>query len=410
MSKQTDRTFFINPPLVKAAEFYQHLSQGIRNYENLGNRIVGKIKAAHAFRQVDIVRELSSILINLPIREYQLIGQYYLAWCDCRESKFNNVVLETVIEQTRTYTTKALLSRAAIEGYQGKTEPELYFYNEALKTSSTISDYVEASRCIAIVKSKEGFHTSALKDLENLVPIIKHAVPLVHYDFLNSYSVELGEAGRAYEARNASSLVLASPFIHAYPEWQETARGLREPSHSFVTVPSIEREPVEIEANETRHASKEVKPNRPGRVVSFPPLKEAPKPTKPNRVTPEEFGEMTADERAELVLATIRSGDVKESDYVKLVIALGLLDGGPASKVIDLEDEALLDDIIILWCNMIEPEEFASVMSAIRDCEDDLRRGNIIDSMIGVAFKQTPASMQTEQEWRLRVERKLPER
>jgi hypothetical protein len=30
--------------------------------------------------------------------------------------------------------------------------------------------------------------------------------------------------------------------------------------------------------------------------------------------------------------------------------------------------------------------------------------------MIGVAFKQTHASMQTEQEWRLRVERKLPER
>jgi hypothetical protein len=127
-------------------------------------------------------------------------------------------------------------------------------------------------------------------------------------------------------------------------------------------------------------------------------------------VTPQEFGDMTADERAELVLAAIKSGAVKESDYIKLVIALGLLDSGPITKVIDLEDEALINDIITIWCNMIEPEEFASVMSAIRDCEDDLRRSNIIDSMIMIAFKQSQASMQAEQEWRSRVERKLPEK
>jgi hypothetical protein len=127
-------------------------------------------------------------------------------------------------------------------------------------------------------------------------------------------------------------------------------------------------------------------------------------------VTPEEFDDMTADERADLVLATIKSGAVKESDYVRLVIALGLLDSGPITKVINLEDESLLNDIISVWCNMIEPEEFASVMSALRDCADDLRRANIIDSMIGIAFKQSPTSMQTEQEWRLRVESKLPDK
>jgi hypothetical protein len=127
-------------------------------------------------------------------------------------------------------------------------------------------------------------------------------------------------------------------------------------------------------------------------------------------VTPEEFGEMTADERVELVLAAIRSGEVRESDYIKLVMSLGLLASGPASKVIDLKDEAVLDDIVSVWCNMIEPEEFASVMSALRDCKDDLTRETIMDNMITIAFKQTPASMQTEQEWRLRVGRKLPDK
>jgi hypothetical protein len=182
---------------------------------------------------------------------------------------------------------------------------------------------------------------------------------------------------------------------------------LKEPSRSFVAVPSIEQEPVKVEPIEAHHASE---PERPSRVVPFPKLKEAPPPTRPNRVTPQEFGDMTADERAELVLAAIRSGEVRESDYINLVMALGLLESGPASKVIDLEDEALLSDIIMIWCNMIEPEQFASVMSALRDCKDDLRRDEIIDNMITIAFKQSHTSMLTEQEWRMRVERKLPDK
>ncbi|HVG17563.1 MAG TPA: hypothetical protein VNI02_00815 [Blastocatellia bacterium] len=224
------------------------------------------------------------------------------------------------------------------------------------------------------------------------------------FEVANSYAVELSEVGRVEEARNVIRNALASPFALVYPECHETARDLKEHSHSFVMVPSIEREAVEVQSIQAHHAS----PHRPRRLIPFPPLREAPKPARPKRVTPEEYGDMTADERAELVLAAIRSGYVKESEYVGLAISLGLLDTGPITKVIDLEDEVLLNDIIIVWCNMIDPEEFASVMSALRDCKDDQRRAEIIDSMIGIAFKQTTASMQTEQEWRMRVERKLP--
>ncbi|HVG19358.1 MAG TPA: hypothetical protein VNI02_09905 [Blastocatellia bacterium] len=270
-----------------------------------------------------------------------------------------------------------------------------------------MSTAIEAYRGIAIVKAKEGYHTSSLKDFEKLLPLSEKCTPDVRYAYLNSLATELSEVGRKDEARNISRIVLASPFIHAYPEWQETARDLKEPNRAFISVPEIEREQAKVESIESRLASKQYRPRR---VIPFPPLKEAPKPTRPKRVTPQEFGDMTADQRAELVLAAIRGGAVRESDYVRLVIALGLLDTSPITKVIDLEDESLLNDIISVWCNMIEPEEFASVMSALRDCEDDLRRANIIDSMIGIAFKQTPASMQTEQEWRMRVERKLPEK
>ena len=51
---------------------------------------------------------------------------------------------------------------------------------------------------------------------------MKYAEPHVYYDCLNSYAVELAEAGRRQEARNVIRHVLASPFAFAYPEWRET--------------------------------------------------------------------------------------------------------------------------------------------------------------------------------------------
>jgi len=231
MSKRTANSLFIDSSIPR---LYQQLLTGIEGYQELGNRIIKQIKAACAFRQVERVRELSVMLTNFPVKEYQLIGQYYIVWCDGRESKYNAESLAKIIEQTSIYKTKAMLSLAAFEIYQGKAESSLYYYTEALKTSPSISDYIVLSRSVAALKSVEGFHESALRDLENLLPIIQHAEPQVYYDFLNSYAVELGEVGRLSEARNVMRVVIASPFAPYYPEWQGTANDLRGNSRSFV--------------------------------------------------------------------------------------------------------------------------------------------------------------------------------
>jgi hypothetical protein len=97
-----------------------------------------------------------------------------------------------------------------------------------------------------------------------------------------------------------------------------------------------------------------------------------------------------------------------ESEYDRFIYLLGLMKSGPASDVIDLEDKALLNDIIEVWCNMIEPDQFAAVMSALRDCEDDRRRESIMDDMISFAYQRTPSSKESESEWRRKVERRLP--
>jgi len=188
----------------------------------LASRLLKEIRIAYAFRQVEQVRELSNLLINLPLREYQIIGQYYLVWCQFRECVCNYTILESIIEQTQTYKSKALIWRAGFDVYKGDSETALYFYKEALKAQPTASDYIVASRGIALVKSMEGFHGSALKDLERLVPLLRHAEPMTYYDVLNSFAVELIEANRLSEAQNVSLAAVSSPFGRYYPEWRET--------------------------------------------------------------------------------------------------------------------------------------------------------------------------------------------
>jgi tetratricopeptide (TPR) repeat protein len=263
MSKETAKNLFIVSSMPR---LYQALLTGVGSYEALGNRIVKQIKTAHAFRQVEQVRELATVLCNIPIREYQLIGQYYLVWCNCRESVFKAGALESLIGQTQTYKVQVLSSRAAIEVYQGKLEAALYFYSEALKASPAISEYISVRLGIATLKGREGFHQSALKDMENLVPILGYAEPRLYFDMLNSYATELGAVGRLDEARNVSRIVIASPFTFAYPEWRETAEDLKQARRSMVTVGQIHSNVLAMPERE--HGEPSLQP-KPARVLSY---------------------------------------------------------------------------------------------------------------------------------------------
>lgn len=243
MSKQIESSLFIVSSL---PALYQQLLSGIASYEELATRILVEIKTAHAFRQTDKVRELARILVNLPLSEARLIGQCYLAWCDCRMRNYQAAVFERVVDDSRIYKAHALISRAAIDFYQGDFDDALRFYLESLKARPTASEYALAVKGIAVIKSIEGFTAQALRDLNNLIPILRYAEPVAYFDCLNSYAVELSKAGQLDEARNISKLVLASPFASAYPEWQETLSEIRSkrkrPSTIAISRSQVERE------------------------------------------------------------------------------------------------------------------------------------------------------------------------
>ncbi|HKP86934.1 MAG TPA: hypothetical protein VJZ26_12605 [Blastocatellia bacterium] len=263
---------------------------------------------------------------------------------------------------------------------------------------------VEAHIGIASLLGASGDHRHAVKNLERILPLARMAArntPL-YYDFLNSFAVELNDAGKSDEASDVINLVLSTPYVRHYPNWPDTGKEIYRKSHrsSMVRIPEIIFDSSEPEP--------ESKPQQPAGIVSFPPLKEAPPPQKPERLAPRELNELTASEKKDLILAAIRSDTIRESRYDKLMDMVGLLKLGPADKALDLEDDAVLDDIIILWSNQIDPEELAAVISALRDCDDSLRQRNIMDRIIRIAFEQTLLCTVTEDEWRRRVERRLP--
>jgi tetratricopeptide (TPR) repeat protein len=412
MSTETAANRFIVSSFNAYAGFYQQLAASTLSIHELGNRLIRHAEHARAFRQTEQVRELGLMLANLPLKQFQTAGQYYLGWAMYRSG--NHEQARTMLEQVAdsgigTYQARALFSLGTLEAAKHDFASEAYCYLEAFKTSHGLSTKIESVRGIAVIKAKEGYHKSAVKDFEKFLPLAASCDAITYNLYLSSLAVELGESGRKQEARNISQIVLASPFAPAYPEWRETADELKEPSRSFVAVPSMEPEPVEIETIEAHHVS-EPEQEQPATIIAFPALKEAPRPQKPERLTPQQFAELTENDKRELILAAIRSGAIQGNVYDKLMGMVGLLKNGPADKILDLEDDAILDDLIVVWAHQIEPEELVAVFSAIRDCDDRIRQRNIIDRIIRIAFEETQESGLTEIAWRNRVERRLPKK
>ena len=211
--------------------FYQQLLNGVVTYRQLGNKLIQSAEQANAFRQLDRVRELAEILIGLPIKEYQHIGQYFLALSVHRNGKGDvdtaqNILNNVVDKLHSNYKAKAIFLLAAVSARKRDYDSELYYLNESLKIRGTINIFITAQRGIAISKARAGYNNQALKELENLIPLLRYLDPKSYYDYLNSYAVELGEVGRIEEAQNVCRITLASPFVFAYPEWRETWQDL----------------------------------------------------------------------------------------------------------------------------------------------------------------------------------------
>jgi tetratricopeptide (TPR) repeat protein len=249
MSVKVASNRFIIPSLKEYSDLLQHLRGSASIFQHLGNKLVKEAEIAQAFRHTSRVEELGSILSNLPLREYRLAGQYYLAWCDYRRGKDPRLEIEKIIEQSDTFRAKAFLTLSVLQEVHGEYELGFQSCQAAIRCNPSPSIITQATRGIAILKSREGFNKSAFKDLEMISSIVRYADPMNYHQYLNSLAVEMGELGRIEEAQNVCRITLASPFINAYPEWRETwqelaLRGYKSRSVVSVLKPALDSDNV----------------------------------------------------------------------------------------------------------------------------------------------------------------------
>src|ERR1051325_5788049 len=82
--------------------FYQQILKGVFDFRELGNWLIREAEAAFYLRQTADLKELGSLLSNLPIKEYQLIGQYYIGWCEYYNGANETQTFENVLETSIT--------------------------------------------------------------------------------------------------------------------------------------------------------------------------------------------------------------------------------------------------------------------------------------------------------------------
>ena len=233
MSKTTDSSLFILSPLASyAAGFYQQLLKSAGIWEQFCNRLILLGEHAHLLRQFDKVNEIGLLLSNTAIKRYQAIGYYFLAVAANRvgngdqgkAQKLFELVVDTAPD---TYKVKSILALGAVAANKGAIASAFYFYQGVVKSEGLGLSGLQAMRGIAVLKAAEGYHESAIIDLEKILPTFRFTPPNVYLDCLNSYAVELSEVGRSHEAERVSSLVVTSPLAHRYRQWQETWSEIR---------------------------------------------------------------------------------------------------------------------------------------------------------------------------------------
>jgi len=333
------------PTAVRRGEFYQQVAEELINVvhttqalNSLGRRLVSLAHYSYTFRKLDVIEQVSQMLINLPLsRDYQSIGCYYHSFNLRREGRLAEAraLLERVADDIpHWYRGRAIMSLAGLNFDCRDFHSALPLYVEAGRTATDREwrdPFTNATtqRMIAILKSTDGNHRGALADLERMSPLVcevRRSEPYIYYEHLNSLAIELGAVGRLEEAKNVSRIVLASPFAPAYPEWRETSdeielRGWR-PSRStvaigrtavvtqeaaeasnLITLPTVSRD------LSARPSPTESQP--PARIIKFP--SRTPSMSEENdkeHLDPSQKRRLVADKLYEMFMASLEDGPI----------------------------------------------------------------------------------------------------
>jgi len=209
--------------------FLTALSSAVKIERGQLYQLVQSAEANYYLRDIHSQHELGLVLLSFGY-PFNQIGKYYESIYLYRTGQYEKArqLLENVADSAPArYRSKALLSLSAVAERIGHFEESLRLRLQGLSSAAADDPVtlIEIQRGIAAVRSVEGDHRAALRDLERLMPlahVIGKSGHPAYVSFLNSYALELSESSRTEEAEQVANVIAASPLINRYPEWQET--------------------------------------------------------------------------------------------------------------------------------------------------------------------------------------------
>ena len=252
------------PVIAKGSTQVYSLGYLIALYKNrddlavLGRCLISAAEKSYGLRSIGALVEISRLLREIPLKLTQDAGIYYLAMAVKRQGDFQqafDIIAPLTGNAVPVFQARAIQTLASIHYDAGETDEAIRLYGESLRASHGIDGltYLNTFLQLSSIKSLLGDHNHALKDLEELSPLVQVVAsrhPHILYLWHNELAFELCELGRFAEAQQHSRIALASPFAIEYPEWRETGeelalRGYRR-SRSVIAV----NHPAESEGNQ----------------------------------------------------------------------------------------------------------------------------------------------------------------
>jgi tetratricopeptide (TPR) repeat protein len=191
---------------------------------------------AQAARSGATLAQVGRGILSLNLgRETDSIGVYYAALSLNRlgpsaYGQSNALLSEVADHAPQAFRAKARVAMATNLNILGDAKGALSLYTEAASIANRCQ--YGASHPLfnvhlqgAIICSADGDHRGSLASLRNMASLaheVGKQLPALLHLYYNNLAVQLVANGHVEEARRASRILLASPFLSAYPEWQRT--------------------------------------------------------------------------------------------------------------------------------------------------------------------------------------------
>jgi tetratricopeptide (TPR) repeat protein len=203
--------------LRQLAHSFSSSAQTDQHIKTLAARLRGIADIAYSNRDIETIALIADLLAQLPLSSAQHYGLYYRALVKKRDglvSESADLLRKLVDVPEAALRARALQTLGIIFQNSSKQADALYLCLESARLARATSPLAMflAHWQLSELKSLGGDHSSALADLDRLLPLVSllsTEFPAFYYCFHNDRAVELAALGQKAEAKHSIEIALS---------------------------------------------------------------------------------------------------------------------------------------------------------------------------------------------------------